>query len=517
MVVPNAALSMDEQLIEQGWSRSSRYITSHVALAFALLMAAVEFHLGFIHRLTEIDDGVYFGEGVLLAHGVVPYRSYIDVQPPGIALVMAPFGLLARLSSERLAFEVARLFVMTVGIVNVGLLGRLVRRRHWFGVLVALIALAFYLDTIVADHTILLEPFLVFGTLLGFVIIFDDGETATFSASRWLAAGAVIGLTTSIKIWEVLPLIVLLFFASRRGRRCFVSFCVGAVGGAALICAPFFVMAPGKFFHEVIVVQVTRSRLDQVGEKSRLWNLLGAVVPQHISRSPLLWIPVALCIIAALAYLVSRFARRCHSRFVITNLDVCALACLILVGLSFLVTGKYDSHYGGFFAPFFALILSSVAVLLLPLAKPAVKLCVAIALLFYFAVSDRSYLGTKYPSVPTETLDRTFSPTACVQSQVYSPLLLSNRYNLFTTDCPHAVDIYGVELTDGNGLANFPSDARAPELQAAWLRWLHGAEGVVLYSPPAKDPNLGTTTLRYFAHNFSLRSHVDGLYIYKRS
>jgi hypothetical protein len=68
---------------DREWPRPTFWLTAVTALAFALLMAYMEFHLHFLEHRTETDDGVYFGEGVLLAHGIVPYRSYIDVQPPG--------------------------------------------------------------------------------------------------------------------------------------------------------------------------------------------------------------------------------------------------------------------------------------------------------------------------------------------------------------------------------------------------------------------------------------------------
>jgi hypothetical protein len=447
----------------------------------------------------------------MLVHGILPYRSYIDVQPPGIALLMAPFAFLGRLLSNRIAFEWARLFVVAVGIANIGLLGRIVRRRPWLGVLTALFVLAFYLDTLISNQTILLEPFLVFGTLLGFLVIFDDSECATFSSSRWLVAGALIGLTTSIKIWEIVPLAVLLVFASLRGRRCLSHYVVGVISGGALVCAPFFVLAPSKFFNEVIVVQATRSHLDQVSEKSRLWNLLGAHGSGHIPLSATLWVPIALCIIAALVYVLIHFGRRGHSRRALTNLDACAVACLVIVGVSYLATGEYDSHYGGFIAPFLALVLSATAARLLPMAISTVKLCFVIALFAYFSWSVRSFIETKYPDIPSTAIEYTFSPSACVLSQTYSPLILSDRYNLFETTCPHALDIYGTELTDGNGEANLESDARAPKLQSDWLSWLHRAKGVILLSPASRDPNLGIAARSYFPEHFYLSDNLDGL------
>jgi hypothetical protein len=183
---------------DSNWPRGKLWLTVSVATCLGLLLTYQGVRLGYFRGVTEVDDGVYYGEGVMLMHGLVPYHSYLDVQPPGMALLMAPFGLLGRVASNRVGFECARVFVAALGVANVVLLGRLLRRRHWVSVLAGLAVLGFYLDSLTAVHTVLLEPFLVFGTLLGFLVIFDDTETATLSTSGWLVAGAILGVTTSV-------------------------------------------------------------------------------------------------------------------------------------------------------------------------------------------------------------------------------------------------------------------------------------------------------------------------------
>jgi len=53
---------------------------------------------GWLTGVTEYDDGPYFGSAVRLVHGVLPYRDYAFVQPPGIAVLMSPVGLLTYLT-----------------------------------------------------------------------------------------------------------------------------------------------------------------------------------------------------------------------------------------------------------------------------------------------------------------------------------------------------------------------------------------------------------------------------------
>src|SRR5579862_9052110 len=55
-------------------------------------------HRGFLLSDTEYDDGDYFGSAVRLTQGVLPYRDFVFVQPPGITLLMVPSALLAKLT-----------------------------------------------------------------------------------------------------------------------------------------------------------------------------------------------------------------------------------------------------------------------------------------------------------------------------------------------------------------------------------------------------------------------------------
>jgi hypothetical protein len=397
------------------------------------------------------------------------------------------------------------------------LLGRLVRRRHWVALLTALVVLALYLDTIISSHTVLLEPFLVLGTLLGFLIVFGDAERATFSPSRWLMAGAVMGITTSIKAWEILPLIVLLVFASMRGRRCLAYYAAGAFGGTALVCAPFFFLAPSKFLHDVVVDQVMRSHLGQLAVKSRIWNLLSGSGVGSLSLLAMMCILIALCVIAAFIYISTRPPQGGKRGSGYTDLDACAFICLLIVGITFLASAEFYPHYGGFIAPFLSLVLSALAARVQPVTKAIVQISFAIAMLAFFGLADRSFLETEYPNVPTAVIDHAFSPSACVLSQTYSPLILSGRYNLFKESCPRALDIFGTEMADGNGKANVESDATAPKVQADWLYWLHRSDGVILLTSASGNRNLGSATRAYLNRHFSLINKIDDLYIYKRN
>ena len=107
------------------------------------------------------DDGVYLGAATRLVHGVLPYRDFDFVQPPGITLVMGPVALIGRLIGTRDAMAVARCFTAAVTGLNAALAALAVRDRGRTAMLVAGVSLALFPLAVAADQSLLLEPYLV--------------------------------------------------------------------------------------------------------------------------------------------------------------------------------------------------------------------------------------------------------------------------------------------------------------------------------------------------------------------
>ncbi len=55
---------------------------------------------GYLLGVTEYDDGVQFGDAVRLVSGVIPYRDFVVMQPPGSIVLMAPVALLAKVTGS---------------------------------------------------------------------------------------------------------------------------------------------------------------------------------------------------------------------------------------------------------------------------------------------------------------------------------------------------------------------------------------------------------------------------------
>ena len=210
---------------------------------------------GYLLGVTEYDDGSYFGSAVRLVHGMLPYRDFVFVQPPGITLLMTPVALLARVIGTDWGLAVARIATMLAGAAGVALAGLLVRHR---GVLAALIAcgvVAIYPDSVASAHTLLVEPWLVLFCLAGAVAVFD-GDQITGSRRRLIWGGVAFGFAGVVEAWAIIPVLVSCWHSACGGRGGWRFYVGGVAAGFVIPVLPFAALAPRMFYKSVIVAQV---------------------------------------------------------------------------------------------------------------------------------------------------------------------------------------------------------------------------------------------------------------------
>src|ERR1035438_891598 len=92
--------------------RPNATVVALCALAAAALDGLQLSRPGYLVGSTA-DIAVYLGAAVRLVHGVVPYRDFVLVQPPGITLLLSPAGLLSDLAGTRAALTTVRLGAWT--------------------------------------------------------------------------------------------------------------------------------------------------------------------------------------------------------------------------------------------------------------------------------------------------------------------------------------------------------------------------------------------------------------------
>ena len=172
----------------------SRLIVPVIALAAAFSLAIGWYELlgmGEWHQYLEYDDGVWFGTAVRLAHGVLPYRSFVDDQPPGVPVLMLPFALWSRSVGTRTAFAWARLAVPLVETVGVLALGWAVRHRGALTTAIACGVMAVYPLCLIDQRTVMLEPFCAMFCLLGLAAAFQGNHLSGRTGWRWRAPASV--------------------------------------------------------------------------------------------------------------------------------------------------------------------------------------------------------------------------------------------------------------------------------------------------------------------------------------
>ena len=435
--------------------------------------------------LEEYDDGVYFAAAVNLVHGILPYSGYGFIQPPGIVLVLAPFALAARIVGTGHGLEAARLFVACVAVLNVWLVGRLLRHRRTREVVVAMAVMAVYPGAVSSAQTVLIEPVLVTLCLLALLAVFQ-GDRLTGSRRHQLLAGVLLGLAMATKIWALVPLVVLSIVFWRAQRALPVRrLCTGAALGFVAVALPLAGRAPNEFWRGVVIDQAVRNP-GGYSRPERLADLSGTSLVTHQLAATrggthLIDAFVAVVALALLALVVSDrgIARP------VSALDATGIwTSVLLVGV-FVSSRTYYYHYSGFMAPFLALCAArAVAGPSRPAEATragAARLAAVCLALGVVAAGDVRWLARETPTPQLSAELRATLPShGCILYFQPALGLLADRYTATDQGCPRVVDYLAEERLLDSGRAQMPTDEQAPMLQQQMLKWLSTTDAIVV-------------------------------------
>jgi len=487
-------------------------VTIAACAALALALRAYQLSRpGYLLGVTEYDDGVLFGNALRLVSGVIPYRDFAMVQPPGSALLIAPVALLAKVTGTAWGLAVARILTVCADTANVVLLGVLVRHRGPVTVGVACGFYAVYPDALVAAHTFLLEPWLNLCCLAAAVLIFDGDRLATADTCRLALGGAAFGFAVAVKIWALVPLAVagLVVVAGTRRIRPALTLAGGAAAGLGVVLAPFAVLAPGGLARGVLVGQLVRNASGGRDLTGRLADLTGlASLPARFPW-PLLLAAIGAGItgLYAAAYLAA--GRRPAA------LDAYALLAAVAVTGMLLWPRLYYPHYGDFDAPFLALAVALPAGLLSgalltrgPLAASraagavlaaVVAVAVAAAGVSQFRAESR-LAGTQVAAVA----DRLIPPGACVVTNDSAYTVAAGRFDSDVAGCPAMTDSFGTLFAMTSGHPRDASAAVLAPVVALWQATLQHAAYVWLIGDTAGQIPWTRQLDSYFLSHFRL-------------
>jgi hypothetical protein len=444
---------------------------------------------GHLFGVTEYDDGVYLGAALRLVHGVLPYRDFVLVQPPGLILIMTPVAALAKWTGTAGAMATGRILTACAGAAAVPLAGRLVRHRGLLAVLITCGLLAVYPDAIAASVTVLQEPWLVLCCLAGALAVFD-GDQLTGSWKRLAWGGVAFGFAGAIKVWAVIPVLVIVALAMRRPRRA-AAFLGGTAAGFLVPVLPFAVASPGTFYKGVIVAQIVRVDDVRVSVWTRLTSLTGLDSLSPASHQAVLIASIAIPALVVLAFagawLVTRRAP--------PALDWFALLTAVLVVAAFVWPADFYYHYSDFLVPFLALCLG------LPVARLVTGLqeagwrpvrngrawraatAVTVAAIAAMAVSQVYHEGRAKASVHEfAALQRIIPRGACVLTDEVSYTIAADRFLSSVPGCSPVVDGLGTDLALGHGRNGVTGAGRVPAVHAVWDEALRTAQYVWLSS-----------------------------------
>lgn len=315
---------------------------------------------GYLLGVTEYDDGSYFGSAVRLVHGVLPYRDFVFVQPPGVTLLMAPVALLSKVIGTDGGLAVARVLTMLAGAAGVALAGLLVRHC---GVLAALLAcgvVAVYPDSVSSSHTLLVEPWLVLFCLAGAMAVFD-GDQITSSGRRLIWGGAAFGFAGVIEAWAIVPVLVIAVLSVRLPRRT-AAYLGGVAAGFLVPVLPFAALAPRNFYDSVITAQVGgRVNAARMPLWYRLRQMSGFANEPHVRH---------LFVAGAIALIVMFVIVACAAALLLTRrlpppIEWFAYLTAAAVAGIFLWPAQFHYHFSGFLAPFLGLSVALPAARLL--------------------------------------------------------------------------------------------------------------------------------------------------------
>ena len=525
---PAASTPPQDDTRAPGWPGRRRPGAVLLAIAgFTVLGLGVRLYLlslpGYLLGVTQYDDGPYFGSALRLVRGSLPYRDFIIVQPPGITLLMSPAALLAQVAGTAWGMAAGRILTVAASSAGVLLTGLLLRRRGLLAVTLACGMLAIFPGSLIAAHTVLLEPWLTVFCLAGGLAVLDGDRLAT--GRRLVAGGMAFGFAGAVEAWAILPVAVVVALSGRDVRRT-ARFLAGVAAGFAPPVLPFAVLAPSRFYGSVIAAQLFRvvRRPARLLPRLRMMTGLGQLL--HLGGPGVLALALGLVVFVAGALLLSW--RADHGP--LTALDMFAVGSCALVSAAFLTYPQFFPHFPAFLAPFLAMSAGLAAARLAALrparpatgpacparaaglapaalrrAEAAVTAAATVAVLV-LAVQQGYAERRVTPRVSPAAIaavQRIVRPGACVLTDQVSYTIAAGRFYSGDPRCPLLVDSIGTDYALGHGRDAASEAARFSAVAAVWRDALRQAQYVWLTTGYNRRRIAWTPALRsYFRARF---------------
>lgn len=318
------------------------------AIAFAVRWQSVQ-NSGGLHALLGYDEGVYFGASTSFVSGLMPYRDFVLVHPPGSVVLMSPFGLLGKLTSDSTGWAAARIFVMLLGALNTAVVFVIARRISLVAAVAAAGLYAAWAPVVHVERTTMLEEFVLTSIVVALWALRSSREVTW----RVVLAGSFLGLGAATKLWGLVPLAVVLgwLLVSRAWRPAAVAAGSAIVAFAAIVI-PFAIPDPHRMFDLVIRAQMGRGR-GGTHELDRLARMFAVDVSRIAATPRLMLVAGLVALIAVIAAMALAWWKVPQSR-----LWTALLAVQLVVLMAVPV---YFEGYSSFIAPALMLVVGTAA------------------------------------------------------------------------------------------------------------------------------------------------------------
>jgi alpha-1,2-mannosyltransferase len=402
------------------------------ALAFLFRLVPV-LRGGGLFGLGNYDDGVYYASATGLIHGLIPYRDFVLLHPPAITLLLAPFAVVAQLTSDSYGFATARVAWMLLGAANAVLIWKILRPIGPIAAAFGGFSYAVFYPAIYSDKSTLLESPATTALLIVILLLQPLVHADSVPHSKALIAGALLGLAMTIKIWGVVTLLIILgWLLLLRKYGVALRVLIASAAATTVICLPFFVAAPTAMWNQVIRDQLFRG-VSAVTSLERLDQMVGLSI---LSRS----YPPAI-IVAAVVALLGCAALAWSYR-------EARLPVLLMLGhgLYLLVVPIWFFHFAGFTAAPIALTAGAALGRLMALlrARPAqiaVGVLAAGALLVYASDSATVTFNRR---LPDQFRALTAATPGCITSDDATALVVTDTLSRnLSSGCRFVADLGG--------------------------------------------------------------------------
>jgi hypothetical protein len=486
---------------------TSKLLFAGAAMGFVLRIIPLVPASG-LSRSVSYDEGVYFSAAALVARGVVPYRDFVFIHPPGILIGLAPLVWLGHhFFPYDDIFLTLRAVAGLIGAVNVALVGRLAHRSGGLTAAVAAMALyATFPPAVIDEGRLLLEPFMTLFCLLAASCWLPEHED--YSSRLGVTTGLWLGIACSIKLYGggIFLIACLLSGEWERRWKQRITMCLSAAGVFGLLALPFAVRAGvNEFTRQVLVAQLLRPPDTAIpgGVLGRTLHMF-QYGPASLARAPL-FVGV---VVGAIGVAVAAWAWfRCGVQGRFWAITWTATVAFLLV------SSTYFSQYAAFLAPSTSVLAGMAISRLLHVSSqvsPALAAVVVVMLgsvlvLDVFRLAETNFGRSDTPDFGA-IVRRSVPERECLLALPSTLGIAGNRLPPYDATRRPLVDPYGEFLflsTRGSRRFDDAQQAlRSPPAQARLRVALGQCRFVALGSGPRSHPFFSMATASWFLARF---------------